>query len=217
MNNQKIERIKRIGLYKILRLLEQAKGIDTVKYVDIDELGLNNSMGYRYEYSKKKYLRRALNTLRIGKDDGIIDLGSGKGSALIEFSRYPFRSIAGVEYSEKLHLICRNNLKKLNITNVDLFCMNAIDFRNYDPYNYIYFYNPFPEEVFQKVLDNIILSVKESKKVVHIIYKNPTCDQVIMKCGCFAKIMEFKNVNKSFPQLDYIYIYKCVIDADRLR
>ena len=204
-------RAKRILYYKIMRLIETLRGIDTVKYVDLDELGLTGDTGCRYEYSKKKYLRKVFQDLELHGDDGIIDLGSGKGSALIEFSKYPFARIAGVEYSPKLIHICRNNLKRLNIKNVDLFCTNVIDFEGYLPYNYIYLYNPFPERVFQKVINNIIESQHEKKREIVIIYKNPTCDKIIINSGQFTKVREYINQNKAFPLLDSIYVYRSIL------
>lgn len=201
---------RRILNYKILRWVENMKGIDTLKYVNADELGLEEGMGFRYEYSKKKYLRKVLNQLNIRKTDAVIDLGSGKGSALIEFSNHAFSKIAGVEFSDKLHEICKANMKQLHIEKVELFCMNAIDFKDFDGFNYIYFYNPFPEEVFEKVLKNIIASLGPGKRPVCIIYKNPTCDHVIMNSGWFTKEKEIRNVNVSFPMLDYIYVYRSI-------
>lgn len=208
--NHKLIRIKRIFQYKLLRLIEKAKGIDTLKYVNIEELGLTEEMGFRYEYSKKKYLRKTLKTLNIKKTDAIIDLGSGKGSALIEFSNHAFSRITGVEFSDKLYRICKENLVQLKIDRVELHCMNAIDYKDYEAFSYIYFYNPFPEEVFAKVIANLIDSLKRHKHPVTIIYKNPTCDHVIMNSGWFSRKMEFKNMNASFPMLDYIYVYESI-------
>ena len=209
MDNEFLK-IKRILHYKIIRVTETLRGIDTVKYVDLDELGLADETGCRYEYTKRKYLRKVLHDLELKGNDGIIDIGCGKGSALIEFSRYPFFKVAGVEYSPKLINICRNNLERLKINNVDLYCGNAIDFDNYLPYNYFYFFNPFREAVFQRVLKNIIESLDKTKREGFIIYKNPTCDSIIINSRRFARVREYVNKNRAFPLLDTIYVYRSI-------
>lgn len=165
----KIAKFQRVTWYKTLKFFETLRGLDIVKYIESNELGLSENEGYRYEYTKTKYLRKAFKDLHITTIDSIIDIGSGKGCALIEFSKYPFRKNSGVEYSESLHVICKNNLKKLKIKNVDLFCMNSVDFKNFEVYNYIYFFNPFPESVFIQVLNNLISSFINSKKKINII------------------------------------------------
>jgi len=204
-------KIKRILVFKILKIIENYKGIDTVKYVNIEELGFSKDTSYRYEYSKKKYLWQVLKESNITKNDSIIDVGSGKGSALIEFSKYQFKKVAGVELSKTLHDICKNNLKVLKISNVNLYCTNAVDFDKYYEYNYIYFYNPFPEIIFEEVLNRLINSIKINKRIIYIIYKNPTCHETIMKSKSFDLVKIYKNKNRMFPLLDTIYLYKSVL------
>ena len=201
-------RIRRILIYKILKIVEDFKGIDTLRYVDVEELGFTTEIGYRYEHTKKKYLSKVLKDLEISHNDSIIDVGSGKGSALIEFSKYPFGRISGVEYSQLLNKISYNNLKKLKIKNVDLICMDATKFEGYSDFNYFYFYNPFPVSTFKKVLNTIIKGNANNEKTIFIIYKNPTCHDLIVKSKYFEFIKGYRNKNKVFPQLDYIYIYK---------
>ena len=201
-------RILRILNYKIFKMIEDFKGIDTLKYVDVEELGFTTESGFRYEHSKKKYLRKVLKDLNISHTDSIIDVGSGKGSALIEFSKYPFSKIVGVELSNLLHVISNNNLIRLKVRNVNLFCMNAIQFADFNEFNYIYFYNPFPPATFKKVLGKIIQANKLTQHFFYIIYKNPTCHEVIMKSNYFEFVKQYKNKNFIFPQLDYINIYK---------
>ena len=56
----------------------------------------------------KKYLAP-----RITKDDAIIDIGCGKGSMVYWFSQFPFRLVAGLDYSQGLIDIAEKNLAVL--------------------------------------------------------------------------------------------------------
>ncbi len=76
-----IIKAKRILLYKFLKLIEDVRGVDTLKYVNVEELGFSHDEGYRYEHTKKKYIREVLKKLNISEEDSIVDLGSGKGVA----------------------------------------------------------------------------------------------------------------------------------------
>ena len=208
-----IIKTKRILQYKFLKLIENARGLDTLKYVNVEELGFSHVAGYRYEHTKKKCLREVLKKMNISEEDSIVDLGSGKGVALIEFARYPFKKIAGVELSNILLNICRNNLERLNIKNVELHCMNASGFKQFEEYNYIYMYNPFPEAVVKKVLSNLKATIEKSIKPIYIIYKYPTCHKAILDSGYFEDIMEFKNKNTVYPLADYIIVYRSLTEC----
>ena len=86
--------------------------------------------------------------------------------------------------------------------------MNVLDFKNYEEYDIYYFYNPFPQPVFKKVLENLIENNKKNKKPIYIIYIYATCHSLIMKSGYFNLIKKIENENKIFQQADDIYIYK---------
>src|SRR5690349_18935200 len=98
---------KRILNYKLLKLKEELTGLDLVKYVNHEDLGFTLDTGYRYEWSSSKYLKKVLKDLNISNNDSIIDLGCGKGAALICFSKFPFKKSVGIELSKELTEICR--------------------------------------------------------------------------------------------------------------
>lgn len=203
-----IAKFKRVSWFKIRSFFENLRGIETLKYINLNELGLSENEGVRYEPSKKRILHMAIQELLPVNNQAIIDFGCGKGRALIEFSKYPFRKITGLEYSEDLINICKNNLNILKIKNIKLYCMNAIHFKNFEDYDCLYFYNPFPEPIFKKVIENLIESNKKNKKIIHIIYIYPTCHNLIINSGYFKLIKKIENENKIFHQLDDIYIYQ---------
>ena len=56
----------------------------------------------------KNYLRD-----KVTQDDAIIDIGCGKGKMLYFFSKFPFRKVGGLEYSQRLIDIAERNMQKL--------------------------------------------------------------------------------------------------------
>jgi predicted rRNA methylase YqxC with S4 and FtsJ domains len=87
--------------FKLLH--ERIKGIDVIRGVHKSDLGIAlNRQPHHYSSSGNKYLENVLQNLNIQPTDNIIDLGCGKGGALITMAKFPFKEIYGVEYSEGL-------------------------------------------------------------------------------------------------------------------
>ncbi len=166
-----------------------------------DDLGLSPDRSHEYSNSGGIHLEKVLRTLNITPQDSILDFGSGKGGALITFSRYPFSKITGVEISSELAAIAERNLKKLNIKNVDMIVSDAVDFADLDGYNYFYFFSPFPGTIMRAVIKNICLSLARKPRRLVIIYFNPEYHDSVVTDSPFVKIREFKHHRLSY----YIY------------
>lgn len=83
-----------------------------------------------------------------------VDLGSGKGKALMLAANYPFREIIGVELSPRLHAIAQSNLQKIGDSRIRVYCEDARSFLFPSP-SVIYLYNPFERPVSDAVADAI--------------------------------------------------------------
>ena len=62
-----------------------------------------------------------------------VDMGSGKGRALLVASELPFAKIVGVELSQELHQIAEENVRRYRpesqlCTAFFLHCMNAVEY-----------------------------------------------------------------------------------------
>jgi predicted RNA methylase len=106
--------------------------------------------------------------------------------------KYPFRRVDGVEISPQMARIARENCRRMGISNSEVFVADAADFTLYDPYTFIYLYNPFPARVMEQVLANLVLSVARAPRSVTLIYNNPVCDPLVRECG-FVLQREFRN------------------------
>jgi protein-L-isoaspartate O-methyltransferase len=174
-------------------LIDRCHGLDFNSVIQPEEVGLDPNYANRSSPSGNKYLVSVLNDLNITKKDSIIDIGCGKGSAMRTMLRFPFARVDGVELSEHIAAIAVRNFKKLKINRSEIFTCDASIFKNYDAYNFIYFYNPFPCGIMSMVIDNLIQSIRGFEREVVIIYNNPVCNDVIVTQGGFHKIRDYQD------------------------
>ncbi len=107
-----------------------------------------------------------------------IDLGSGKGRALLLASMYPFAHIVGVEVQPELDVIARQNIERFchsgqQCGSIESICADA---RDYDfPLTNIvlYLFNPFPDYVLREVLNNLVASAQRHPRSIFVLYNAP--------------------------------------------
>jgi SAM-dependent methyltransferase len=210
-------RIQEQGLWKTARLyLRQASdcyhewrlGITTSGEVGIDELGFDNPEHRCYMPSDYHDFRRVMDSLDIHEErDVFLDIGSGKGRALIMAGKYPFRRIIGVELSPSLNRIAEENirraLKRLRCKNISVVTADASTYPIPDEVTIIYFYNPFLGETLSRVLVNIRNSLLSSPRNLTIVYRNVTqAADVLSGADWLSKRMEFPSLKG--PGYDYV-------------
>ena len=149
---------------KLKKILDKIRGLDFITTVNPEAVGLNPNESNRYSPSGDNYLNNVFTTLNISNQDAIIDVGCGKGSAMRTMLKHPFKRVDGVELSKYLANIAIKNFKILGINKYLVYISDAKYFNNYDNYNYIYFYNPFPCNVMVHVINHIVESIKIKKK-----------------------------------------------------
>lgn len=172
-------------------LWEMLHGLDFTAQVYPQATGPDPATAYKSSPSGNKYLEAVLNDLKITSADAIVDVGCGKGSAMRTMLKYPFSVVDGVELSEPIALVARRNFERLKAGRCSVFTMNAVDFEAYDPYNFVYFYNPFPAAVMAKVMEHISGSLKRVPRRIVIIYDNPQWGEEILKNKVFRKANEY--------------------------
>lgn len=110
-----------------------------------------------------------------------VDLGSGKGRALLLASRRPFKAIVGVELSRMLHEIANKNIAvyttraQPECRAIAAVCGDAAAYELPPEKLVIYLFNPFDEHVMSAVLKNIDRSFHARPRDIYIAYLKPTC------------------------------------------
>jgi hypothetical protein len=92
---------------------------------------------------------------------------------MITLARRPFHRVDGVELSEPLVAIARENLRKLRIVNASVFHCDAAEFTFLDPYTFLYLSNPFPRPVMAAVTRNLAASLERAPRKMTLVYYNP--------------------------------------------
>ncbi len=154
---------------------DRSLGIDTAGVIEADELGNGaGAKGYHAmppkiaEYMIAQVASRA-------KEFTFVDVGSGKGRVVLIAARYPFRKVIGVELSEPLCQVARQNIRnaaaRLNcITPIDIVHVDARTFVFPNGSCALFMYSPFIDEVADQVVNNILQSFEAEPREILILY-----------------------------------------------
>ena len=107
-----------------------------------------------------------------------LDVGCGKGRALLLASRFPFLAILGVELDPALAAIAQRNISSFH---EDWQQCHALEARAMDATELafpgtpllLYLYHPFLAPVLRRVLRRLERSVKQNPREIWLIYINP--------------------------------------------
>jgi len=97
-------------------------------------------------------LRKILTRLNISSDDTFLDIGCGKGRALVVAARFPFKRIVGVDIVRNNIDVASKNMNRVGCVNCELHCIDALQFKPDYPITVLFVYNPFNET---KIVDLI--------------------------------------------------------------
>ena len=131
--------------------------------------------------------RESIAALGMGFHDfTFIDLGSGKGRALLLASDYPFRRIIGVELLPELAAIAQENLRCYRNPSqqcfaIELHCKDARDFQFPPQPTVLYLFNPFPPDVLDEVLTKVETSLREHPRKLIVLYHNPVLKEIVAR------------------------------------
>ncbi|ATB36686.1 hypothetical protein CYFUS_002101 [Cystobacter fuscus] len=106
-----------------------------------------------------------------------VDYGAGKGKAMLLASAYPFRRIVGVEYAPGLYEVARRNLAVFRSPTQRCFSLDVVgaDALEWEPPAeplLCFFFNPFSDEVMERVIARIAESWQRSPRDIYLLYVN---------------------------------------------
>ncbi|HJT71731.1 MAG TPA: methyltransferase domain-containing protein [Terriglobales bacterium] len=106
-----------------------------------------------------------------------IDIGSGKGRALLLAAEYGFRRIIGVELLPELHQAAEENLRQMDgipqKAAIELVCGDATEFTLPNEPSVIFLFNPLPLPALRKLVKGIEASLQTAPRSLYIAYANP--------------------------------------------
>jgi SAM-dependent methyltransferase len=106
-----------------------------------------------------------------------IDLGSGKGRALMLAAEYPFRRIIGVEFAEPLVETARANIQHLSqtrdVSRIEVIHSDALKYDLPTEPELIFLYNPFGSSMMKVVAERTRASLATAPRDLAVLYLNP--------------------------------------------
>jgi hypothetical protein len=122
-----------------------------------------------------------------------VDLGAGKGRALLMASDYPFRRIIGVECVPELHRAAQKNIAGYSSDRqrcrcIEALCMDARDFEFPPEPLAVYLFNPFSEPTFAAVLEKLRRSFEQAPRAVYIAYRFTEFEGLLAESGWLKKV-----------------------------
>jgi len=124
-----------------------------------------------------------------------VDLGSGKGRALLVASEFPFARIVGVELSDHLHRIAEENVKRFKppsqqCAQFELRCMNAADYAFGNEPVVLFLFDPFGREVLERVIASLEASLSSTPREAYVLYICPQFEDVLQRSTALTKLKD---------------------------
>jgi SAM-dependent methyltransferase len=176
---------RRARLREGVHPFDREYGVDTSGYLrgvvlraaHGNEIGNGANSGYLG--SDPGVIRCTLELVADHERTAFVDIGCGKGRALIVASEFPFRSITGIEISPELasiaganaEIISRNFPQRpvIRVVTGDALDSSALPGGDLA----IYLYHPFGESLVERCLQNIEYALAQETRSIYVIYNNP--------------------------------------------
>lgn len=211
------ETLKEVILYVLSRKpaddFDRKYGVVTSGEAESSEAGITDetarSLAVAYVPSREIVIRHILHNTTKGldlKEYSFIDLGCGKGRALIVAAQLPFKEVIGVELSPLHSEVATANIERYlsnpncaaACRNVRVNCANALDFECPVSDLLIYMYRPFIGPVFRGVADNLRRFQETTGRRVLIAYSCPVEELMLGQYSGFVKRTEYQVISMDY-------------------
>jgi SAM-dependent methyltransferase len=188
----------------VLHPFDRKYGTDTGGYLGPEDLvkgRANDALNHGYSaiapsvfYEACRRWRETLPAMS-GRIDAysFVDVGAGKGRALLLAAELPFRKVIGVEVTEELARIAQRNVArwsrvakskaKIRVVHED-----AANFRWPRTPLLVYMYNPFACSLVAQMAERLAAVAASGSGLVDMLYVNPTCTDTLTAQGLFVRL-----------------------------
>lgn len=131
-----------------------------------------------YFLTRARALRRAFAQSGAPLDRGFLDIGCGKGKAIITAALFGFKRVRGIEFAPELVSVAKQNLDKARRllppgTELTVVCADATAY-DYGPDDCVFFlYNPFGGDVMREFAQQLARSLRQHPRKLWVIYTDP--------------------------------------------
>jgi SAM-dependent methyltransferase len=154
-------------------------GTDTAQIEGVGALDIpDNQLEHanRYEAVDPAAFDALMRALPVAYEGNVfVDIGSGKGRAVLLASRFPFREIIGIELSERLAAQARKNVSIFRddaqrCGNISVVCADATRYE-LPPWDTVLFlYNPFDKHGMRQLHANVARSIQKHPRRICLAY-----------------------------------------------
>jgi SAM-dependent methyltransferase len=203
------------SLGNIFDLLHGTDTEEAIKVYKLDAVSGSYIHSHGYQASHSNRVADILASLPMRREQyNFVDVGCGKGRALIVAAEIGFRNVTGVEISTAL---CEKARKNLSICGINGKVLNsdAVKFEIPESGCVLFLYSPFNRWVMHQFRRNVERRLKRSNEDIWIVYFSPICrraldassklrvfgdfgDTVIYRCG--AESPDEGDTGKSRPR-----------------
>jgi SAM-dependent methyltransferase len=170
-------------------------GTDTARRIPRNEIETDSENivhCVNYGASKAMPFMRLMRRLKLPREGVFVDLGSGKGRALMLAAKYGFRKVIGIEFSGALCSKARVNLQNFlrkcpSRSQIEIIESDVTKYRLRDDETVFFMLDPFNAPVLSQVLGNIQASLKRFPRTIWLIYSVPREQDSIEQSGIFTK------------------------------
>ena len=199
-----VESLRRYGLVQTLTIMwsvivdmgfDYRYGTDTARRIprsEIETSSENLVHCVNYGASKAMPFLRLMRRLNLPTDSVFVDLGSGKGRAVMLAAKHGFRRVIGIEFSGALCESARSNLKNFlrkcpSRSEIEIIESDVTLYKFRDDQTVFFMLDPFNAPVLTQVLANIRASVERKPRQVWLIYSVPRERHIIEQAGLFTQ------------------------------
>jgi predicted RNA methylase len=119
-----------------------------------------------------------------------VDLGSGKGKALLIAGMLPYTRVVGVEIDSELSVVARRNIERFQHRQragiIESVTTSVVDWKVPDDASIIFMQNPFFGETFRRAMANVLASYDRNPREMHIVYMFPWEHEWLLSTGRFS-------------------------------
>ncbi len=201
--------IKKVRARKKEINMDRKYEIDTLEIVErnVSQVeSVNSKYAMCYEATLWMDFNKLLSSFNLPYESmTFIDLGAGKGRPLLMAASLPFKNVIGVEFSEELVGIAKENIKKFPKENmqckyIDIICLDVVQYDFPKDGLVVYLFNPFEKPVMEQVIKNLRQSYEKNKRPMLIMYKFPVYEDLWAK-------ENFLHLSKEYVFEEYMYNY----------
>jgi SAM-dependent methyltransferase len=175
--------------------IDRQYGIDTSGFVPARLIITDKAQQSQispYTGSQPDVIRAAISALGEVDEYGFIDIGCGKGRAMVVASEFPFRHVMGVELSPRLAKIAARNMAiiKQRFSARPTFTViggNALTVPLPEGKLVIFLYHPFGADLVSELVKKLEIGLTPRSEPLFFVYYNPVHGEIVDASSKFTR------------------------------